>query len=236
MQPETSDLDRIATYFNLSIITKDNIMPNFIDLTGQKFSRLTAIERDTSNTKTNSAAWRCLCDCGNTTTTASTYLRNGHTKSCGCLRKLPPANKTHGRTKSVEFHAWNNMKARCYNPKYNQFHCYGGRGIIVCDRWLNSFQSFYSDMGKRPSPKHSIDRINNDGNYEPDNCKWSTPREQANNASYNRKLIFNGETLNVIEWARKLNIPQGRLYARLNSGWSVEDTLTKPKCYQRSLL
>lgn len=158
-------------------------MGKFIDLASHPpFGRLTVIER-VGNDIRNQAVWACQCSCGNIVTVCGAKLRSGHTKSCGCLHKktLSALRKTHGMSGTPEYNSWNSMKDRCRNKDNQDFKNYGGRGITVCDRWLNSFENFFADMGPKPSPNHSIDRKDNDGNYYPGNCKWSTILEQANN-------------------------------------------------------
>jgi hypothetical protein len=136
--------------------------------------------------------------------------------------------QTHGKTNTPEFWVWRTMKSRCNNPNRPEYKRYGGRGIKVCERWLKSFQNFYDDMGQRPSKYHQIDRINNDGNYEPANCKWVMPSENANNTSANRLITWNGETRTITEWARSLNLNRAAIGKRLANGWTVEQSLTIP--------
>lgn len=145
-----------------------------LNLVGQIFGRLT-VEKFAGITKFGNTTWLCSCTCGKSSIVISGDLRNGHTKSCGCLRK------THDDSSSTEYRSWHSMKHRCYDINNDNYSYYGGRGITVCDRWLNSYENFLADMGRKPSPKHSIDRIDNDGNYTPENCKWSTKSEQRNN-------------------------------------------------------
>lgn len=133
----------------------------------------------------------------------------------------------HGEV-SPEYNAWQCLIYRCTNPASPRFSYYGGRGVTVCERWRNSFDAFLEDMGPRPSPKHSLDRIDNNGNYEPGNVRWATREQQQNNTRKNRLLTHNGVTLSVSAWARRLGIGKGALFYRLNSGWSVEDALTVP--------
>ena len=157
-------------------------MSKFIDLTSKRFGRLVVIEK-TDHKSNRSVVWRCKCDCGNETLVRNDSLRNGNTQSCGCLKKeqVSKAKTTHGKSYSPEYCSWYSMKARCYNPNHKHYKNYGGRGITVCDRWKDSFENFLADMGPRPSSKRSIDRIDVNGNYEPENCRWSTDVDQARN-------------------------------------------------------
>lgn len=127
----------------------------------------------------------CACECGNSIEIRLTSLKTGYAKSCGCLTRIQSKKnldrKTHGMSKSRIYNVWSAMKERCYDKRNKSYKNYGGRGIKVCDRWLNSFENFYQDMGERPSSEYSIDRIDVNGDYEPSNCKWSTAKEQANN-------------------------------------------------------
>lgn len=151
-----------------------------IDLTGKSFGLLTVIKR-TDNIGLNTG-WECKCECGNIAKIRYYSLKRGDTKSCGCLRaeKLKNEKTTHGHYNSRTYHSYHSMKARCLNTNHKQYKDYGGRGIVVCKKWLNSFESFLSDMGERPKDK-TLDRINNNKNYTKNNCKWSTILEQNNN-------------------------------------------------------
>lgn len=163
----------------------------FVDITGQKFNRLTVLKRVFNESKGH-ARWECLCECGNTTILNGTIIKNGIVKSCGCLRSdTTTAIKTkHGKAKTKEHVAWINMRARCYNPKRCDYPRYGGRGMRVCDTWNSDFVNFLNDMGLAPSEHYSIDRIDVNGDYEPANCKWSTEHEQ----SINRRTFKNNST------------------------------------------
>lgn len=155
------------------------------DLSGLKFGKLLVIQFDSVN-KHSQRSWLCLCECGNIKIISGTSLKRV-TKSCGCLAKelIKLRRTSHGNCKNnsttKEYYTWIGMKNRCNNPKFIGFQNYGERGISVCDRWLNSFDNFLSDMGLAPTKKHSLDRINNNGNYCPENCKWSTAKEQNQN-------------------------------------------------------
>lgn len=195
------------------------------DLTGKTFGRWTVIARAPSRGATKKARWYCRCSCGTERDVAGVSLRRGFSKSCGCLHKFP---LTHGATGSAEYDAWAGINQRCYTPTNNHYNEYGARGITVCERWRQSFENFYTDMGPKPTKEHSLDRINNNGPYSPDNCRWATTRQQNRNTRRNVMLTHNGETLCVAEWAERIGINRYRLYSRLKSGWSVERTLSEP--------
>jgi len=149
-------------------------MTRFIDMTGQRFGQLIVIKK-ISYDSTQGIHWECQCDCGTIKIIRSDHLRKGLIKSCGCLRR------THGDSNSVEWNIWRYMKDRCTNPKCTNWKNYGGRGIKVCNEWLNDYSAFLSHVGRRPSSEHSLDRINNDRNYEPGNVRWAMKWEQNSN-------------------------------------------------------
>ncbi len=198
-----------------------------LELTGQRFHLLTVVQR--SATKPNQ--WDCRCDCGTEWTVHGPSLVSGNTGSCGCWGRsiLGKNTKTHGRRHTPEYESWASMIQRCTNPNNPSYPRWGGRGITVCRRWRQSFAAFDADMGPRPSLKHSIDRVDNHGNYTPKNCRWATPHEQSRNTSRNLILVLHGRAQILSDWARELNIGQSTLWRRLNiHGWSVERTLTTP--------
>lgn len=205
-------------------------MANVIDLTGKSFGRLTVMSFDC--VVDGNAKWNCSCACGALVTIHACSLKRGASKSCGCLKNELTAkvNFIHGESdKTKEFRAWSNMLNRCSNVNCKEYHYYGGRGITVCNRWRISYQNFLSDMGRAPSKKHSIDRVDNNKNYEPLNCKWSTNKEQANNKRSCLLIYFNGETKNLSQWCERLKLPFHTIKARIKHyGWTPEKALTKP--------
>ena len=175
-------------------IKKECVMRKKIDLTGQKFNKLTVI-KPAGKEKSGNILWECLCECGNKAVISSYNIRSGRAKSCGCLRAEVSRknNTTHNMTKTPEFKAWGNIKQRCYNKNYVGYKNYGGRGIKVCDRWLDKesgFENFLEDMGKKPGKEYSIDRIDTNGDYTPENCRWATNKEQHLNMRTNKIIII----------------------------------------------
>ena len=176
----------------------------------------------------------CRCDCGNRKTVRRDHLISGKTLSCGCYvcENAGALNKTHGMSKTRIYRIWKGLRNRCYNQRLPQYSDWGGRGITVCEEWTN-FESFYKwAIANGYRDDLSIDRIDNDGNYEPKNCKWSTPQEQALNRSSNAFITYNGITKHISEWDKDIgSAKSGRVRARLNAGWSVERAVTTPvKC------
>lgn len=194
------------------------------DISNHRFGRLIAkrVEYVDSN---GHAYWLCVCDCGGQKTVRASHLHTGNVTSCGCAK----GRKTHGERHGRIYTIWANMKQRCNNRNARQYQDYGGRGITVCDEWDTSYEAF-RDWAKENGYRDdlTIDRINNDGPYTPENCRWATPRDQSNNTRRNRYLTHNGETHSVSEWARILGINQGTLRKRLYKyKWSTEDALGK---------
>jgi hypothetical protein len=173
----------------------------------------------------------CRCACGTERRVAGSHLRRGRSKSCGCqnaeISRL--SHTTHGKSGSAEYKIWQGMKRRCSSPNSPGYAYYGGRGIRVCERWM-SFENFIADMEPRPDPSYSLDRFpNNDGNYEPGNCRWATEEQQSNNKSSNRLIEFGGCRHTIAEWAKLVRIPRGVLVVRIDrEGWDVARALTEP--------
>ena len=201
------------------------------NLIGQKFGRLTVIKFKEIDKKTRQKIWLCQCDCGNEKEVITSYLTSGDTSSCGCYRRecelknLKQArergvNKTHGMHNSRIYHIWIDMKIRCYNLNNPAYKYYGGRGIKVCDEWKNDFMSFYNwAINNGYNNKLTLDRINNNGNYEPNNCMWATWKEQGNNRRTTRKITLYGETKNAYEFEKQYGIKAGLLIKRFDKGY-----------------
>jgi hypothetical protein len=203
------------------------------DLTGQRFTRWLVIDR-AYTPSTKGSMWNCECDCGTLRVVSLSNLRGNLSKSCGCLHRerLGNRRRTHGMSqgKSPEYAVWQNIKTRCTNKKRREYKNYGGRGIVMSPRWITSFENFLADVGKRPSPKHTIDRIDNDRGYEPGNVRWATRTEQNQNKRNSRLVTHDGVTKTVAAWARDLGFTSDFLYYRLfNRGMSFENAISTPK-------
>lgn len=196
------------------------------DLIGQRFGRLVVISIG-EPTPGGNTRWECKCDCGNTALVTGTNLKNGMTKSCGCIRKeiSSAVHKTHGEKHSKLYGIWSAMKARCKNPNVYAYNRYGGRGISVCDEW-QSFQNFMEwSISNGYKEGLSLDRIDNNGNYEPSNCRWATKEQQSENTSQNVFFTYNGETHTMAQWAKIVGSYEARLSWRYKQGWPVEEIL-----------
>lgn len=199
-----------------------------------KFNRLTVFSENGRN-RHGQVLWNCLCDCGNTTKAISAELINGHVKSCGCLyiENVKYGSITHGmcvNKKSAEYRAWDSMKQRCYNKKVERYHYYGGERVEVCERWLNSFENFFEDMGERPSSLHSLDRFpNKNGNYEPSNCRWATTKQQNSNKRNNKWIEYGGLKMIHADWERYLGLKPKMVYHYLSKGIPFELIVAKRK-------
>lgn len=197
------------------------------DLTGRSFGNWRVVvfagRQDTI------AFWVCRCQCGALALVPSHSLLRDMTKGCiKCYARRRRSGKTYKYRE--EYNIYCGMKSRCYNPARKSYADYGGRGIKVCERWLSpdGFDNFLADMGLRPSPKHQIDRIDNDGDYEPKNCRWATKSEQAHNRRTTRRITHDGKTLSLAKWAQIAGIPRTTLKSRLTLGWSFAEAISLP--------
>lgn len=213
-------------------------MPKRINIAGKAFGRLTVIEfsrvKQTGSGSTQHF-WRCRCECGVEKDVDGGCLRRGTTLSCGCHGR--ERSTSHGMSNHPLYQVWLGIKQRCTNPNSECFKDYGARGIAMCSRWLNSFADFYADMGDRPTPSHTVERIENAKGYEPGNCRWATRAEQNENTRQTKLITFDGITLSRSKWARRIGIDRSVLRSRLNAlGWSVERALTTPQRTKRKTI
>lgn len=205
--------------------------------TGQKLGNLEYISEVDAHVRPNGGTRRKAifrCNCGKEFICLIESIKYGNTTSCGCLVNRKGGKTTHGHTTKVnnlrttEFIIWQGMIARCGGYKTGRkYKRYAARGINVCEKWLNSFDDFLKDMGFRPSKNHSLDRIDNNGNYCPENCRWATIKEQNRNKSTNRLVTFNGKTQCISDWAEEIGINRATLYDRIEN-WPIEKALTTP--------
>lgn len=202
-------------------------MTKLKNLTGQKFGRLTVIGFAYKKLvgKNYKYYWNCLCECGTNCIVESYNLKSGTSKSCGCYRKS--FRKKHNLTKSRLYRIWRGIRTRCKNPKIKEYVRYGGRGIKVCDEWGNNFISFYNwAIENGYQDDLTIDRINNNNDYKPSNCRWVTMEEQSQNTKKVIKITYNNEAYSLSKWARIIGINRNTLYTRYKNGWNVEEMLT----------
>jgi hypothetical protein len=196
-------------------------VPTRIELTGQRFGRLEVKAYD--GLRNAKGYWRCLCKCGAEVSIAAQLLRNGKTTSCGCYRAelMSKTKRKHGMVGTPEYNAYSAMLGRCLNRNNHKFLHYGGRGIKVCSRWRKSFASFYADMGPRPDGC-SLDRIDVNGDYSTENCRWATATQQAQNKTTTINLTHDGKTKCLTQWAREFEVPMLIAYRRLQRGLPFE--------------
>ena len=212
-------------------------MKSFEDLSGKKFGKLTVVRLDHIEKRNNGKRnyyfyhWLCQCECGNECIIIGNYLKMRATVSCGCYRKELSRKKLlkHGLCKTRLYRIWTHMKERCYKKYCKDYKNYGQRNIIMCDEWKNDFVKFYEwALNNNYKENLTIDRIDVNGNYEPDNCRWSTIEEQANNMRSNHLLTFNNKTQTMSQWAKEYNMSKYLLQHRIALNWSVERALTTP--------
>lgn len=197
-----------------------NLLPRQVeDITGQTLHGLTALRYVPGAKRTR---WVFLCHCGNEFEARPSHVKKGGYQSCGCQKAKLCAekSKTHGMAKTTEWTIWTDMIRRCYEEARPAYPRYGGRGISVCDRWRQSVENFVEDMGPRPSKAHSLDRIDNDGNYEPSNCRWATRWEQGQNKRNNRRVEFDGQLLTARQIAERYGLKTATVRYRIGKGWS----------------
>lgn len=202
-------------------------MTQRLELQGQKFHKLRVVSF--AFVYKQCTYWNCACNCGNETIVSGPHLTSGHTQSCGCLSEeiRIKSHTTHGKNRTPIYIIWCNMIQRCTNPKTTHYEDYGGRGITICKQWMK-FENFYKDMGDPPTGM-SLDRRNNNGNYTPNNCKWSTRKDQSNNQRTNRLITFKNKTLTLSQWADKLNIRAKVICDRINKlKWPIKKAFTTP--------
>ena len=206
-------------------------MPPLKSLIGQRFGRLVVLAQAASERRFgHRVAWLCQCDCGRMKAIVGLNLTQGKSQSCGCLKSeiISRTQSTHHMTDTPTYRIWCAMKTRCLNTRAKTWPFYGGRGIRICEAWNDSFEAFFADMGPRPSANHSLDRIDNSGNYERSNCRWANHREQMNNTRANRSLTLSGRIQTLAQWARTLGLAPSAIRGRLQRGWTIEQTLTTP--------
>lgn len=195
------------------------------DISGQRFNRLVVVERVTRPGERESH-WLCVCDCGNDVVVRGGRLRNGRQVSCGCFAAEDASrrNRTHGMTETPTWNAWTGMRQRCHNENDKNYKNYGKRGIFVCARWLESFENFLVDMGECPGPGFSLDRIDVDGPYSPENCRWATAIEQMRNKQRNHIVTYRGQQMTLMEACERAaaGVDWHKARNRLRIGWSVE--------------
>jgi len=196
------------------------------DLQGLRFSHWQVIGRN-YDCKKDRAMWLCRCDCGSTSSVAGYALTKGRSKSCGCVQ--PKSMTTHGQSRELLYRIWRGIKCRCLNPNDKNYHHYGGRGITICERWRNSYALFVEDMGQRPSPNHSIDRIDNSKGYCKENCRWASMKQQQRNRRTNRIITYNGKSASLVEWSEIIGLSYACLQSRLKLGWTEERVITTPR-------
>lgn len=199
-------------------------------MVGRRFARLTVVTQAPSlGGRRRGTRWRCRCRCGNTVVVSRSSLVTKHTRSCGCLH-VDSARKirtVHGesRPSTPEYRAWHAMRARCLTPSHAGYKDYGGRGISICRRWQRSYKAFLRDVGRRPSDRHTIGRIDNDGPYSPRNVEWQTCAQQLRNTRRSRKLTISGRTLNLKDWAKESGVHYVTISYRLRVGWPLHDAV-----------
>lgn len=212
-------------------IPKSPNFKNLVTTPQTKYGKLTVIEfvgKENSSNPTLDAkyVYKCICECGKDVYIRGSHLTGGKTISCGCHRDK--INFIHGDYKTPIYYSWQDMKDRCYNQNNIRYKNYGGRGIIVCDEWKNSYLNFKNDIGEKPTSEHTLDRIDVNGNYCKENCRWASLEEQANNTTRNHFVELDGINLTITQWARKYSLKPEVIFGRLERGWSEERAIKTP--------
>ena len=205
-------------------------MARYKDIKNNRFGKLTAISFE--YTKNEKSFWKCRCDCGNEKIVRADHLISGHTQSCGCITKTEhkATHITHNKSNTKLYAIWCSIKQRCFYKKSSNYKNYGGRGISICDEWKENFKTFYDwSINNGYKEGLSIDRIDVNGNYCPENCRWATITEQANNKRNNIQIEFNGVKKTISYWAKETGLSRETIYKRIYKGWNTKDALTKQK-------
>ncbi len=208
-----------------------------LNLKGQRFGRLLVTERAPSTNQ--GTCWHCTCDCGAYVIVGTALLQRGKTKSCGCYRRDrgvkhgSTINLRHGEgsngKETPEYRAWTQAKSRCHNENHSDYKNYGARGIRMCERWRSSYEKFLAAVGRRPSPTHSLDRRDNDGNYEPDNCRWATSQEQNRNNRNTRIVTIGKKTKALGDWLDETGTSRTTFYNRIRAGFTEAEAIFLPR-------
>lgn len=213
-----------------NFIRLTTIPANAENLTGRRFARFRVDEYAgivDNGPRRRVHHWICQCDCGEWRVISGIKLRGGDQVSCGCFNRetVRTRNLTHGQCRTPLYSRWTDMHTRCYNPKWKQYADYGGRGIEVLEPWKSSFEAFAADMGEPPTPQHQLDRIDNEGPYCKENCRWVTLKANQRNKRSNHTLEYNGESHITIEWEELLSLPKGAIWKRMHRGYSIGQAL-----------
>lgn len=196
-------------------------MPKKLNLLNKRFGKLVVLEECNKRDNFGNKVYKCLCDCGNITYVRGNSLRTGNNRSCGCLR-----GSNHGKTHTRLYYVWCSIKQRCYNPNNNRYDDWGGRGVTMCEEWRKDFQAFYNwAINNGYDDNLTIDRIDNNKNYEPDNCRWVDRKTQNRNKRNNRNITIDNETHCLKEWCEILNLKYNTISMRLRRGWDVKRAL-----------
>lgn len=202
------------------------------DLSGQKFGKLNVLKFNNINCKNRHAVWLCRCDCGSEILVESSRLTSGNTKSCGCLKAELNKSRAlkHGHYNERLYKIWFDMKRRCYNNNRKAYKYYGAKGITVCKEWLNSYNNFHNwALSHGYNNNLTLERIDFNGNYCPENCKWIPQSEQTQNSSHNHFITFNNKTLTISQWSKEIGIAPKTIRERLNKGWNIKKVLSSQR-------